>query len=580
MKKKMKKLLTFLLAAMMMFSTLTMTAAAEEGDEYLMFLAYGGDAVADAWDMCWANEADNATGIVGTTAMAKVGDTVTIGVTLPTESVKTWYMAPVIIAEGVSALDYTINSVTVDGADITDTIDLSLGEKEFWYEATGTYTEEQAVRLKGGYNEWAEKYIPESPVGFTEIIYTITLNAITLGGSAAEGEAVLSDASYPAFIGIGGDISAENAWDAQYYGAGNAGNTEGVVAVDGEFKNGETTTLSVTFPEEVIYTWFAAPCFVVEDPATIAAESTFDVKVYLDGEEVAVDLAAGVAFWAEGTGDYATNCVRIAGGYNEWGDKYIAESPKAFKEIKFEVTPTIYVTSAVATEEVVGGEFDPEGTYHAYLGVQTPTWIFRNSFDDTTYGLESGCFDQLGLVDGEWIAQGGTFTDAEITGNGTYTVSLTGYDFTDQLATDGLFNLIFLSTDLPINDAVVISDIVLKMDGSTIAEIATPFPDPDSKTYQKALLANIWNADLEALPYYAAPTDSIEIQFTVSGFTNDLAVEAPVEETVVESTTPAETVEETVAEADSSSNTGLIVVIVLVVIAAVVAAVVVSKKKK
>lgn len=587
MKKKMKKFFASLLAFAMMFSTLSLTAAAEE-EEYLMFLAYGGESQADAWNLCWANEEGNESGITATTAMAKVGDTVTIGVTLPEAATKTWYVAPVIIAEGVSDVSYTIDKVTMDGNDITDTIDLTLGEKEWWYEGTGNYTETQAVRLKGGYNEWADKYIAESPVGFTTMEYTITLNSITLGGGEAAGEKVLSEESYPAFIAFGGDEAAENDWGFQYYGDGASSNKGDIVATNGELKNGETTTLTLEFPSEVFYTWFTAPCFIAEDASAISPDSTFEVKVLIDGEEVATDLSAGKSCWAEGTGDYAdTQAVRIGGGYNEWGDKYIAESPKGFKTLTFEVTPTIYVAGGEApAEEAPANEFDPNGTYHAYLGVQTPTWIFRNSYDDATYGKDSGCFDQLGFVDGDWIAQGGTFTDVEITGNGTYTVSLTGYDFSGQfdgaaiLGDEGLFNLLFVSTDLPVNDEVVISNVVLKMDGKTITELESAFLDPDSKTVQKVLLANIWNKEITALPYYAAPTQSIEVSFDVSGFAND-AVQAEPEATEAPSTDAA--AEATEAHAESSgSNTGLIIgiVVAVVVVAAAAAGVVVAKKKK
>lgn len=588
MKKKMKKFFASLLAFAMMFSTLSLTAAAEE-EEYLMFLAYGGESQADAWNLCWANEEGNESGITATTAMAKVGDTVTIGVTLPEAATKTWYVAPVIIAEGVSDVSYTIDKVTMDGNDITDTIDLTLGEKEWWYEGTGNYTETQAVRLKGGYNEWADKYIAESPVGFTTMEYTITLNSITLGGGEAAGEKVLSEESYPAFIAFGGDEAAENDWGFQYYGDGASSNKGDVVATNGELKNGETTTLTLEFPSEVFYTWFTSPCFIAEDASAISPDSTFEVKVLIDGEEVATDLSAGKSCWAEGTGDYAdTQAVRIGGGYNEWGDKYIAESPKGFKTLTFEVTPTIYVAGgeAPAEEEAPANEFDPNGTYHAYLGVQTPTWIFRNSYDDATYGKDSGCFDQLGFVDGDWIAQGGTFTDVEITGNGTYTVSLTGYDFSGQfdgaaiLGDEGLFNLLFVSTDLPVNDEVVISNVVLKMDGKTITELESAFLDPDSKTVQKVLLANIWNKEITALPYYAAPTQSIEVSFDVSGFAND-AVQAEPEATEAPSTDAAAEATEAPAES-SGSNTGLIIgiVVAVVVVAAAAAGVVVAKKKK
>lgn len=579
MKKMLKKMFVSLLAGVMLFSTLSFTAAAETGEaagEWLMFLAYGGDSEGESWDMCWANESDNASGIEATTAMAKEGDTVTIGLTMPREVANTWFMAPVLVAEGVGNVDYTIDKITLDGKDVTDTVDLSAG-KSWWAEGTGNYLESEAVRLAGGYNEWADKYFAESPVGFTTIEYTITLNSITFGGAAGASE--LSTESYPAFIAFGGDISGENAWDAQYYGQGNAGNSEGATAVEGVLKNGETTTLSVTFPEEVIGTWFVAPCFVAEDASMISPESTFEVKMFLDGEEVAVDMSAGKSVWVEGTGDYTEEtCLRIGGGYNEWADQYV-EKPAGFKELTFEITPTIYVTTG--QEEAPVFEFDANGTYHAYLGVQTPTWIFRNSFDDATYGLDSGFFNELGLVDGEWIAQGGSFTDAEIAGNGTYSVSMSGYDFTDQLGDDGLFNLLFLSTDLPMNDEVVISDITIKMDGKAIAEYDSAFLDAESKEYQKVLFANIWNNEIEAMPYYAPPTDSIEIVFTVSGFAYDN--EAPAEEVPAE-TTPAETTpaETTPAETTSGgvNTTLIIVIVVIVVVIAVAAGVMVAKKKK
>lgn len=593
MKKRMKKFFASLLACVMMFSTLSLTAAAE-GEEYLMFLAYGGESSDGAWDLCFDSNAD----IVQTTANAKVGDTVTIGVTLPTAATYTWYMAPVIVAENVSDLTYTIDKVTMDGNDITDTIDLTIGEKEWWYEGTGTYTDTQAIRLKGGYNEWADKYIAESPKDFTTIEYTITLTGLTAGVAAAGGAEELSTDSYPAFIAFGGDIT-EGDWGFQYYGDGAASNAGDVVATNGELKNGETTTLTLEFPSEVYYTWFTAPTFIVDDTSAISANSTFEVKVLLDGEEIATDLSAGKACWAEGTGDYAdTQAMRIGGGYNEWGDKYIAESPKGFTTLTFEITPTIYVAAA-AEEAAPQNEFDPNGTYHAYIGVQTPTWVFRNAWDDGTYGKDSGCFDQMGFVDGEWVAQGGSFTDVEITGNGTYTVAVNGYDFSgtfqDQpiLGTDGLFNLLFVSTDLPVNDAVVISNVVLKMDGKEIVTQAEAFPDPDSKEVQKFLLANIWNNEIADLPFYAAPKESIEISFDVSGFANDAVVaepEAPVEEAPAADATAPEATEapaaadtQTSADAEeSSSNIGLIIgiVVAVVAVAAIAAGVVVAKKKK
>ena len=121
------------------------------------------------------------------------------------------------------------------------------------------------------------------------------------------------------------------------------------------------------------------------------------------------------------------------------------------------------------------------------------------------------------------------------------------------------------------------------MDGKTIAEQESAFLDPDSKEVQKVLLANIWNNAIPELPYYAAPTQSIEISFDVSGFANDAA---PAPETTPDTSsesTPAPTDESTPAPAENSgSNTGLIIgiVIAVVVVIAVAAGVVVAKKKK
>lgn len=333
----------------------------------------------------------------------------------------------------------------------------------------------------------------------------------------------------------------------------------------------------------------------------LSAITVSDVKVLADGEEVAVESSKIITGDIEEKGNFRIEL------YNEYGDTAkdspIDQNTLSFKDtlsVTFTLGGIVYGAVETGAEtEAPQNEFDPNGTYHAYIGVQTPTWIFRNAWDDPTYGKDSGCFDQMGFIEGDWIAQGGSFTDVEITGNGTYTVAVNGYDFSgtfnDQaiLGTDGVFNLLFVSTDLPVNDAVVISNVVLKMDGKEITTVAEPFMDPDSQVVQKVLLANIWNSDLPALPYYAAPAKSIEITFTVSGFANDAVVEAPdttpettpestPESTETPSTTPADDTQ-TSAPADDSSAPNMvviIVVVVVVVVAAAVAGVLVAKKKK
>lgn len=420
--------------------------------------------------------------------------------------------------------------------------------------------------------------------GITSVEVTFTLGDGVLCNAGGAAEAVLSEESYPAFIAIGADKEAENDWGFQYYG-GDAGD---LTVTSGEIKNGETTTLSVEFPSEVFYTWFVSPCMVVEDSSVISKDSTFDVKVFLDGEEVAVDMAAGDSCWAEGTGDYpAEQCVRIAGGYNEWGTKYLAESPKGFTNITFEITPTIYI-AAPAEEESSAAAVDLNGTYNAYIGFQTPKYSFRNEFYEASYGRDTDYFNQVTGwdADNNAVVIEGTFTDAAIAGNGTYTVSVDGLAFPEgEFADQEYMNLLFISTDIPNSGEITISDVALKVDGKDVSlASAGAIVSPDSKEYVTILLQNIWNTEVKEIGYYAVPMSNISITFTVSGFAYDAAVaDAPAAtEAPAADATPAPATDAAEEPNDDGGiNPALIFgIVAVVVVAAVVAGVVVGKKKK
>ena len=363
MRKKLKKLMTFLLTGVMMFATLGLPVSAE-GEEYEMCIAIGADLAEDGdWGLQYYGDgaASNAGDIVTSNAKVKVGDTVTIGLTMPSPVLKTYFVAPVLVAEGVGNLDYTIDSIKLDGEDVLADVNLAAGDA-FWYEGTGDYTDKQAVRLAGGYNEWGTKYMAEAPAGFTTIEYTITLNGIEFG--APEGELVPSTESYDAFIAIGGDKDEADDWLLSY-----PGDTAGITATTGTIKNGETTTLTLEFEKPVLNVWYMAPCVIFPngDAGQVSDQSTFDIKLYIDDEEVDIDMTAGASCWAEATGDYSQDqCLRLAGGYNEGGTQYIAE-PSGFTKVTYEITPNILLAPV---EEVPQFEFDPNGTYHAYLGVQ------------------------------------------------------------------------------------------------------------------------------------------------------------------------------------------------------------------
>ncbi len=410
----------------------------------------------------------------------------------------------------------------------------------------------------------------------------LALALVVTGLFVAPVTADAAEDEFLVFIALSADAAESGDWGYQYFGPDATNNMGDVQAVTQTVKNGETATVSVTLPTEALYTWFVAP--VIDSKGDVfAADSTFETTVKIDGKEVTPDLAAGDAFWYEETGAVGKEAaVRLAGGFNEWGTKYIAESPTGYTTIEYTITPHIMIAGDAAATEAVAG-VDLNGVYHAYLGLQTPVYSFRNSFEDEMYGKATDFFSQITGwdADGNAINKGGVFTDAEIAGNGTYSVSVTDFDLTGDFDSQEFFNLLFVSTDIPNSGEIKVSDVKVIMDGKEVYTFDEGFQDPDTEDYVKVLAANLWNADLAngELFYYAIPTESIELQFTVSGFAYDNAnavIEEKVEEVAAEPVVAEPVVEET------KSNTGLIVGIV--VAAAVVvggaAAVVISKKKK
>ena len=211
---------------------------------------------------------------------------------------------------------------------------------------------------------------------------------------------------------------------------------------------------------------------------------------------------------------------------------------------------SIAAAAAVAASvmAVSAASVSAEETYHAYIGVQSASFTFRNAWNEGSYGKgitgDDGMvyFDQLTGWDGPTaVSKGGNFVDAEITGDGTYSVSVTDFDFGD----DESLNLLFVSTDIPLETGATISDVKIIMDGQTKYTFDEAYLSPDENTYLQPMAINIWNDDLgkeDGLFGYVMPSDSIEVQFTVSGLGDAGAEEAPAEEEAV-------VVEEVVEEA-------------------------------
>lgn len=211
-------------------------------------------------------------------------------------------------------------------------------------------------------------------------------------------------------------------------------------------------------------------------------------------------------------------------------------------------------------------------TYHAYLGVQTnDSWIYRNAWNDTSYGKDVDGWDFSKLaMNGAPADIAGSFTDVEITGDGTYKVSLTGAD----LSGERIFSLLFVSTDIPLDSGITISNVNVIIDGQTKYTFDEAFLSPDEKEYMSPMAINIWNDDLgkeDGLFGYTMPNDSVEMEFTVSGMGAGAAAETPAETTT---DAPAETTTTT------SPTTGNVPAGVMVSVMAVAGAAAVASKKR
>lgn len=256
--------------------------------------------------------------------------------------------------------------------------------------------------------------------------------------------------------------------------------------------------------------------------------------------------------------------------------------------------PTEAATDAAATDAAAGGAVTYSGSYNAYMGFQTDTnlWIFRNAYDDATYGFGTEEFKGLSSVkDGVSTKYDGTFTDAVIDGDGTYTVTLENPD----LQSETHISLLYVSTDLPLSDTIQITNVTCKFDGNTKQTFDVATQDKDSKKYVKFLLLNNWNADFKDLFFYPMPFKKCEITFTVSGMgyespTANAAAATPTvapaasTDTASTDTAATDTAETSAPAADETSgglSTPVIIGIVaaaVVVIAVVV--VVLTRKRK
>ncbi len=319
----------------------------------------------------------------------------------------------------------------------------------------------------------------------------------------------------------------------------------------------------------------------VPDVTMIKAQ---DVKVFCDGKEIPVDQTKLVFGDIEENGNFRIEI------YNQFGDSSkdpsIDTSLLTFSDtlsVEFKLTGIAYGAKEVEkADDPSQKEYAYSGEYHAYMGVQTNTsaWIFRNSIDDATYGIESDEWKSgLCSVTGDTtVKYAGTFTDAVITGDGKYSVKLTAPDFADETH----LSLLYISTDMPISSNLKVTDVNVIINGKNLYTFKEGYLSPDSKTLVNIQTQNEWNSDIKNLFDPVFPINEIELTFTLSGMGYAKAEEQPAPTTAPEptkapepTTAPAETQQSETTQTEApetveakSSNTGLIVGIIIAIVLA------------
>ncbi|MBQ8200621.1 MAG: hypothetical protein IJZ74_02505 [Clostridia bacterium] len=160
--------------------------------------------------------------------------------------------------------------------------------------------------------------------------------------------------------------------------------------------------------------------------------------------------------------------------------------------------------------------------YNAYVAVQSESYIFRNDWYEPTYGRDSvdypDYFNRLTGWDAESNAvdYGGTFVDAAITGNGTYTVTMTTGDH--GFGEDTLLRFLRVTTDIPsklvADGHVTISDCKVKIGDGKTQEGLTVVTDGD---YVTIVVRDEYNKIEPAFGYMPGPNTAVTFTFTVSG---------------------------------------------------------------
>ena len=384
------------------------------------------------------------------------------------------------------------------------------------------------------YNEWVSE-LPEDARSFDgslEEAAPIIVNKDDFASvSSVEIDFTLVPVTDVAYL-----MYADAAWAKQYWG-GEA--PEGVTATNAVVNGQGAYTVGLEFAEPAEGLAFTAV-------GIATGEKTFNgyfidiTDIKINGESIIVNagytssddgITTRENIYNEWVGDTLPDDARRADGTLE------GASPIIVNKDDFASVKTIEVSFDYIYGKPIEKNADAPLTaeeaaelqkvdYNAYIGVQSETYIFRNTWDEANYGRDSQenpeCFGQLTGwdADNNKVNYGGTFEDALLTSDGTYTVSLTTGEM--GFGSDSFFRMLFVSTEIPsklIKDGfVTIDDVQVK-----IGDAATQkYTDVDtSGEYARIIIIDEYNRG-EAPFGYTVPgaNAKISITFTVTGLTD------------------------------------------------------------
>ena len=325
-----------------------------------------------------------------------------------------------------------------------------------------------------------------------------------------------------AFLMFADSTWAVSAWNPGEFAETNAVKVEGP----------GTYTLSLEFAEEI-------PGFAFLAAGIATGEQTFP-GYFMDITEIKVNGAAieiGKDFTTSDEGittrsniwnEWVTTLpeqARVADGNLEGATAMIATT-EALSAVKtLDVTFDFIYGEPPKAEEVAMTEEEVQAAlaadYNAYVAVQSESYIFRNDWYDSSYGLNSENPDFFYRLTG-WDAEnnpvdyGGTFEDAVITGNGTYTVTMTTGDH--GFGVDTLLRFFRVTTDIPSalvkEGHVTITDTKVKIgDGKTQTDLVVR----TETDYVEIVVRDEYNKVEPAFGYLPGPNTLVTFTFTVNG---------------------------------------------------------------